>query len=353
MNRKNYNVITGYRGWSIMKRFVALVVSVVAALTLCTAFATAEDYYDYYSGSDYYSQDCDIYGHDWSDWTVDSEPTCEYDGEKSRYCYRCYETEYKTIPATNKHEWSDWTVDTSPTCSSEGEKSRYCENCYEEQTKSIRTNNKHNWSYWDITKDATKFKPGKKERYCEDCGKTQTKRVPKNRLTSSDRKAVASVKKLLSLTKKYKVKSAKKMFRYEPYQYFASPKSYLGKLNKRHLKAALKYKVIDVNTYGKSSTVQVEVTYPSAYDAHSKAYERMYKWWKKHPKASQKKIDSYYHKQLKKALKAYGMPKETDDIDISLERVNGKWKVYGSDELRNIITCGYSDAYDDYLEEHS
>ena len=35
-----------------MKHFVALVASVVAALTLCTAFAIAEDYSDYYSGSD-------------------------------------------------------------------------------------------------------------------------------------------------------------------------------------------------------------------------------------------------------------------------------------------------------------
>ena len=41
--------------------------------------------------------------HEWSEWDTTTEPTCSDTGEKSRWCYLCYENQTKTVPATGEH----------------------------------------------------------------------------------------------------------------------------------------------------------------------------------------------------------------------------------------------------------
>ncbi|MBQ6467255.1 MAG: hypothetical protein IJJ61_04860 [Clostridia bacterium] len=54
-------------------------------------------------------------GHDWNEnsWTTTTNPTCTEDGEKSRTCERCHETETQSVPALGHDFASDYTPDDS------------------------------------------------------------------------------------------------------------------------------------------------------------------------------------------------------------------------------------------------
>ena len=120
-------------------------------------------------------------GHDWSEWTVTTSPTCTEKGEEKRTCKRdgCNATETRKIDAAGHtsvevaeqpatctepghtagtkcsvcgatlsgmeeipalgHDWSEWTVTTSPTCTEKGEEKRTCkrDGCNATETRKI------------------------------------------------------------------------------------------------------------------------------------------------------------------------------------------------------------------------
>jgi hypothetical protein len=47
------------------------------------------------------------------------------------------------------HQWSEWMIDLEPTCQKEGERRRYCESCGEEEHKQIKKAS-HQWKYTSI-----------------------------------------------------------------------------------------------------------------------------------------------------------------------------------------------------------
>ena len=73
--------------------------------------------------------------HEWSEWDTTTEPTCSDTGERSRWCYLCYESQTKTIPATGDHLWDDWYTVKKPTIHKTGLKQRECLECYKRQSK--------------------------------------------------------------------------------------------------------------------------------------------------------------------------------------------------------------------------
>lgn len=77
------------------------------------------------------------------------------------------------------HDWSEWYILDEATCNSTGTESRYCHNCLVEETKSIPTTGKHEWSDWENGKSATIYHTGFKKRYCYYCNATQTKNTSK------------------------------------------------------------------------------------------------------------------------------------------------------------------------------
>lgn len=77
----------------------------------------------------------DICNHNWSQWEVDEEPTCDKPGTQERYCFDCGFYEYAEIPVTNQHEWDDWYTIKLATVSKTGTKERYCSICGKIQTK--------------------------------------------------------------------------------------------------------------------------------------------------------------------------------------------------------------------------
>ena len=57
--------------------------------------------------------------HEWSEWTIAQEATCETEGEKTRSCNKCGESEKETLPALGHEEVID-SAAVEATCTSAG-----------------------------------------------------------------------------------------------------------------------------------------------------------------------------------------------------------------------------------------
>ncbi len=65
--------------------------------------------------------------HDWSEWTVETEPTCVDEGKKTRVCNTCTKQEEAVISPTGKHTYSKQVV--LPTYDEQGYTIYTCEVC--------------------------------------------------------------------------------------------------------------------------------------------------------------------------------------------------------------------------------
>lgn len=167
------------------------------------------------SGSNYDEEDVSFSGasatikvvcdHSWSAWTETKPATCGEDGEETRTCSKCDETETKPIPATG-HKWDDGVVTTPATCGDPGVKTFTCQND-SSHTKTevidptgnhkngtytkIDGNDKqhkvscsvcgkedelenHSWDKGTVTTPATCGQPGSKTLTCTKCGYEKT-----------------------------------------------------------------------------------------------------------------------------------------------------------------------------------
>ena len=103
-------------------------------------------------------------------WT---EANCLNKGQESRYCYNCYQREYKDIPVDNtKHDWSSWST------------------------------------LWDESIEPTIFKSGKQTRHCYTCSKVEIKKIPKLKATVS----ISCKSKTLKVGEKLKLKIKKRTY---------------------------------------------------------------------------------------------------------------------------------------------
>ena len=103
-------------------------------------------------------------------WT---EANCLNKGQESRYCYNCYQREYKDIPVDDtKHDWSSWST------------------------------------LWDESVEPTIFKGGKQTRHCYTCSKVEIKKIPKLKATVS----ISCKSKTLKVGEKLKLKIKKRTY---------------------------------------------------------------------------------------------------------------------------------------------
>lgn len=81
--------------------------------------------------------------HTYSDeWTIDSLPTCDENGSKSRHCDICgHKTDTVIIKATG-HIYGEWSLKKAPTCAQEGLAERVCSVCNEVQSSLNHTGEK-------------------------------------------------------------------------------------------------------------------------------------------------------------------------------------------------------------------
>ena len=115
--------------------------------------------------------------HKYSDWTVTKEATCQADGEKTRTCSVCGDTQTEVIPK-GEHKYGSWTVTKEATCQAEGERTRQCKICGDRQTETV-PKGAHKYGAFKETKKATCTSEGSKEHTCTVCNHKETVKIEK------------------------------------------------------------------------------------------------------------------------------------------------------------------------------
>ena len=100
----------------------------------------------------------DPLGHAWGEWTTTKEATEEEEGEETRSCSRCSETETQPV-AKLVHEHSYTEEVTAPTCTEKGYTSHTCR-CGETYKDTYVDALGHDWGEWTTTKEATEEEEG-------------------------------------------------------------------------------------------------------------------------------------------------------------------------------------------------
>lgn len=72
-----------------------------------------------------------VVGHNFGEWTVTEEPTCQDEGVETRVCKSCKKIQERTLDTVD-HNWQKfYTVDEEPTCTDIGVAYIYCDDCDE------------------------------------------------------------------------------------------------------------------------------------------------------------------------------------------------------------------------------
>ena len=115
-------------------------------------------------------------GHEYGDWIVTKEPTCEKEGSRERICSKCGGKEKRTTGATG-HSLSNETI-VDATCTEDGKYTATCTVCGKTVTEVLPATG-HDWSEWEVTKEATAEENGERHRFCHGCGKEETESYAK------------------------------------------------------------------------------------------------------------------------------------------------------------------------------
>ncbi len=123
------------------------------------------------------AKDMEPLGHSYGDWRVTRQATCTSEGEKVRSCVRCGREQYQTIEKA-AHSYGDWKVTRQATCTSEGQRVRSCTVCGAEERQTVEKL-PHSYGNWKVTKEATCAAEGSREHTCVNCGYTGTETIEK------------------------------------------------------------------------------------------------------------------------------------------------------------------------------
>jgi len=104
--------------------------------------------------------------HEYSDWSIISEASCENLGIRTRACKKCDYKDYEIIDK-EEHKYIEKIV--SPTCVSEGYTEKTCEKCGKVVKENIVEKIEHD--YEDFIIEPTCTKDGYTEHICKNCGK--------------------------------------------------------------------------------------------------------------------------------------------------------------------------------------
>lgn len=156
--------------------------------------------------------------HQWSTWKTTTPASCTHEGEETRQCSVCQETETRKLKKTD-HDWSEWKTTTKPSCTHEGEETRQCKNCQKTESRTldktahnteivgakapscttegytgdevckdchatIKKGHKldktaHQWSTWKTTTNPSYDSEGEQTRQCSQCHQTETRKLNK------------------------------------------------------------------------------------------------------------------------------------------------------------------------------
>lgn len=156
--------------------------------------------------------------HQWGEWKITTKPSCTTEGEETRQCSVCQETETRKLEKTD-HDWSEWKITTKPSCTTEGEETRQCKNCQKTESRTlaktahnteivgakapsctsegytgdevckhcnavVKKGHKldktaHQWSSWKTTTNPSYTSEGEQTRQCSQCHQTETRKLNK------------------------------------------------------------------------------------------------------------------------------------------------------------------------------
>ena len=156
--------------------------------------------------------------HQWGEWKTTTPASCTHEGEETRQCSVCQETETRKLEKTD-HDWSEWKTTTKPSCTTEGEETRQCKNCQETETRKLEktahntevrgakepscttegytgdevckhcnavvkkghklAKTAHQWSSWKTTTNPSYTSEGEQTRQCSQCHQTETRKLNK------------------------------------------------------------------------------------------------------------------------------------------------------------------------------
>ena len=109
--------------------------------------------------------------HEWTEWSIDKQPTCTKAGQRSRYCTVCGKEQTKEIEKLG-HSFGKWTIEREATCAKDGLRTRVCKVCGYEEEKTYRED--HTYGGWTVTKEPTCTEKGARKRTCAVCGYVDT-----------------------------------------------------------------------------------------------------------------------------------------------------------------------------------
>lgn len=160
----------------------------------------------------------DLAQHQWGEWKTTTPASCTHEGEETRQCKNCKETETRKLEKTD-HDWSEWKTTTKPSCTTEGEETRQCKNCHETESRTLAktahnteivgakapscttegytgdevckhcnavvkkghklAKTAHQWSSWKTTTNPSYDSEGEQTRQCSQCHQTETRKLNK------------------------------------------------------------------------------------------------------------------------------------------------------------------------------
>ncbi len=160
----------------------------------------------------------DLAQHQWGEWKTTTPASCTHEGEETRQCKNCKETESRTLAKTahnteivgakapscttegytgdevckdcnvkvkeghtlakTAHNWGEWKTTTPASCTTEGKEVRQCKVCQKTESRTL-AKTAHQWSSWKTTTNPSYDSKGEQTRQCSQCHQTETRKLNK------------------------------------------------------------------------------------------------------------------------------------------------------------------------------
>ena len=119
-----------------------------------------------------------VVGHNFGEWTVTEESTCQDEGVETRVCKSCKKTEERTLDTVDHHWQKYFTVDEEPTCTEIGVAYVYCDDCDETCDTYYIPATDHCFDASEIIEYADCETDGLVVRMCKYCDETEEIEIP-------------------------------------------------------------------------------------------------------------------------------------------------------------------------------
>lgn len=124
-------------------------------------------------------------GHNYGEWTITKEASCNAAGSREKVCSRCGDKVTEVIPQLT-HNWDGGKQTKAPTCTEKGVKTYTCSACGATRTEEIAALG-HSYGEWTTVKEPTCKEAGAREKVCTVCGDKVTEEIAATGHTDSDK----------------------------------------------------------------------------------------------------------------------------------------------------------------------